>query len=133
MARITVSRNYEAPVSRVFEVFSDIEHCDQVIPDITRIEKLSDGPMGVGFRWRETRVMFKREATEVMEITQFETNRRYVAVAESCGARYESEYSFHEIDHGTRVDMTFSATPVTVMAKLMAIVIWNRHSSRPHP
>ncbi|MCZ6834637.1 MAG: SRPBCC family protein [Planctomycetota bacterium] len=120
MARIVVSKHYEAPLSRVFEVFSDIENCADRIPGILKIEKLSDGPMGVGFKWRETRIMFKKEATEEMEITIFEPERRYVSIAHNCGCLYESEYRFEESDRGTMVERSFSATPLTFMAKLFS-------------
>ena len=64
MAKIAVSHRYDAPISRVFEVYCDIEHCDQNISAITKVEPLTDGPFGVGYRWRETRLMFKKEATD---------------------------------------------------------------------
>ena len=41
------------------------------IPDITALEMLSEGPFGEGTRWRETRVMFKKEAVEEMWVTGF--------------------------------------------------------------
>ena len=63
-ASFTLSRHVETPVDRVFEVFSDIPRSHEMVDQIVRIEMLTDGPVGVGTRWRETRMMFKREATE---------------------------------------------------------------------
>lgn len=122
MAKIVVSRHYDAPLSRVFEVYSDIDNCAGRIPAILKIEPLTDLPFGVGYRWRETRVMFKKEATEEMEVVAFEPNRRYLVEAFNCGCRYETEFNFREEEGGTTVERSFSATPLTFMAKVMSPV-----------
>jgi len=121
MPSVTVSRTFNAPLARVFEVFTDIEHAAGRIPAITKIEPLTDQPFGVGYRWRETRLMMKREATETMTISEFEPNKRYIATADSCGCHYESEFRFTAEGAGrTRVDMMFTGRPVSFMAKVMS-------------
>ena len=64
MADITVSTHVYAPLERVFEVYTQIDKAAERIPGITDLEVLSEGPFGEGTRWRETRVMFKKKATE---------------------------------------------------------------------
>lgn len=117
---IRASRQINAPIDRVFDVFSDIEKAEDRIEGIKNIVILSDVKAGVGLRWRETRVMFGREATEEMEISAFRPNHSYEVVAESNGAAYHSIYTFKERNGGTHVEMVFSGKPVSLAAKLMS-------------
>ncbi len=120
MAKVAVSRSYQAPVSRVFEVFTDIANCAGRIPAIITIEPLTDQSFDVGYRWRETRLMFKKEATEEMWVTACEPNRRYFVEAESHGSHYTTEFIFTVEGEGTRVEMIFGAKPLSLFAKLMS-------------
>ncbi len=79
--------------------------------------------MQVGTKWKETREMFGKEATEIMWITALEPDKRYVAEAESHGTKYWSEFAFEEVDGGTRVQMTFRGTPQTLFAKIMSALM----------
>ena len=64
MPSFTLSRRVEALIDAVFAAFSDIPRGHEMIEQITAIEMLTDGPVGVGTRWRETRMMFKRAAID---------------------------------------------------------------------
>lgn len=112
-----------APVEHVFERFSDIPSTAGVISGIESVEMLTDGPVGVGTRFRETRVMFGKEATEEMEFTEYQPPHHYVVEARSHGAHYVSSFDFKSINNGTDVTLTFSATPETVMAKIMSVIM----------
>jgi hypothetical protein len=81
---------------------------------------LTPGPVGVGTRFKETRIVFKREATETFEFTAFEPNRRFEMVAVSCGALYRFEFRFTPEGAGTRLAFTFEVKAVSFWAKLMA-------------
>ena len=120
MATITVSKSIAAPSARVFELFADFENAAENVSGIKALELLNDGPVGVGTRFRETRVMFKKEAAEEMEVTAFEPDRSYTVACESCGCAYESRFDFVESGGGTEVTMTMNSRPLTFMAKLMS-------------
>jgi carbon monoxide dehydrogenase subunit G len=122
MTVIQVSTTIDAPIETVFALFSDLEHAPERIKAIKKLELLTPGPVGVGTRFRETRVLFGKEATEEMYFTVFEPSRRYEVRADSCGAAYRSVYEFRPQGSGTVVDVTFEARPVTLFAKLMAPV-----------
>jgi hypothetical protein len=64
--------------------------------------------------------MFKREATEEMEVTAFDPPRSYTLGCESCGCRYSTVMRFTPRGAGTDVAMTFEATPLTTFAKVMS-------------
>lgn len=110
---------------RVFEVFSDIEKAAERIDGIAKVEILSTVRHGMGLRWRETRVMFGKEATEEMEFIGFDEPAEYVVEAESHGTHYLSTYSFEELGPGqTKVTWTFEGTPKSFFAKLMSPLAW---------
>lgn len=120
MPSFSLTRRVEAPIDRVFEVFSDIPRADEMVDDIIRIEMLTDGPVGVGTRWRETRLMFKKEATEEMEVTAFDRGRSYTVGCQSCGCEYESTWRFESEGDATRVDFEMGYRPTTFLARVMS-------------
>ena len=115
-----MSKKVNAPSDSVFEVFSDLRSAADRISGITKLEVVTDGPVGVGTRFRETRVMFKRECTEEMEITGFEPGRSYTVHCESCGAVYDSTFRFTPDGPATRVEVEFNCRPVSFFAKIMS-------------
>ena len=68
--------------------------------------------------------MFGKEATETMEFTAFEPNRRYELVADSCGALYRTEFRFDPDGRGTLVTATFAAEARSFYAKLFKPLAW---------
>lgn len=110
-----------ARTDRVFEVFTDIANAAGRIKGISKVEILGDIRSGRGLRWRETRTMFGKEATEEMEITAFDPLRSYVVEAKSHGMHYLTRFTFEPADGGsaTRVTWVFEGTPITFTAKLM--------------
>jgi hypothetical protein len=107
-------------------VVTDIENAAKHIPAITSIEML-DGPRsGKGMRWRESRMMFGRTATETMEIVEWKppfshaSGGMYVATATNHGTFYRSEVRVAPSGTGSRVTFTFEATGRTIIARIMA-------------
>lgn len=120
MANLRVTKRIEASPARVFEAIADVPNWAEHISGIQKVEVLTDGPIGVGTRFRETRVFFKREATEEMEITEFEPGRGYVLECESCGCRYRTTTTVVPDGAGAQVELEMETTPVTFFAKLMS-------------
>jgi len=123
MAGFTVTKHIAASPAEVFERASDFAGAPRSIEAITAVELLTEGPVGVGTRFRETRRMFGREAVEEMEVTEFEPPRRYVLGCSNHGCRYRTELGFSERDGGTDVRMTFEAEPVTAFARIMTVLM----------
>ena len=55
MTNPTVEIQVAAPVERVFEVFTDLEHSAERVSNIQEIEVLTTGGFELGTRWLETR------------------------------------------------------------------------------
>ena len=121
---LQVSRLIPAPPEVVFEACSDFAGAAERISAIEKVEMLTDGPVGVGTRFRETRTMFGKAATEEMEVTRFEPNRSYTLEADSCGSHFVSRLDFVAEPGGCRVTMDVEARAVTLMAKLMSPLCW---------
>lgn len=122
MATVQTQRVIAAPAQRVWQVFTDIPGSVEAIGGISSVDVLSDGPFGPGFRWRETRTMFGRAATEEMWVTDAEELRSYEVAASSHGTDYLSRYTFEEVSGGTRVTVTFRGEPHSLAAKGMNLL-----------
>lgn len=123
MPSVTVSRTIQASAEEVFDASTDIHSWAEVVPAITQIEPLTEGPVGVGTRFRETRVMWGREATEEMEFLEFERPGRYVLGAESHGCRYRTTFTLTPDGSGTKLEMNFDGEPLTFGAKVMTFLM----------
>ncbi|MGW0777527.1 SRPBCC family protein [Streptomyces sp. NPDC002835] len=121
---VVVERLILAPPETVWRALTDIQGWESVLSGVERIEVLSSGPFGVGTRWRETRRMMGKEATEEMYVTACEPPERYVVEADSQGAHYVSEFRLLTAGpETTTVRLSFGAEPpggfMGVLAKLL--------------
>ncbi|HEX4607664.1 MAG TPA: SRPBCC family protein [Urbifossiella sp.] len=107
-----------APVPAVFAAFIDFGNAPSRVKDIVRLEVLTSGPVGVGTKFKETRVMFGREATETMELTAFEPNQLFELTAASCGAEFRTRFTFSPDGPGTRVGVEVQTAAKSFYAKL---------------
>lgn len=119
---VDVTTEINAPIEKVWAVCTDFINSDKVISGIDKVEVLEQPASGlVGFKWKETRTMFGKTATEIMWITNAIENSHYDVRAESHGSIYESTISMTAIENGTKLSMQFSGTPVKLGAKIMML------------
>jgi carbon monoxide dehydrogenase subunit G len=123
MSNVTTRRTIQAPAERVWALATDIPRSAQTLSGVNRIEMLSEGDFGPGTRWRETRTMFGREATEEMWVTEVDPGRAYTVEADSHGAHYVSTFAFTAVTpQQTEVVLDFGAQPHGTVAKVLAKV-----------
>jgi hypothetical protein len=115
---ITCTRLINAPQGRVFDVFTDLRRAPGRVKGITGLEVLTEGPVRQGTRFRETRTMFGKQATETMEITSFDAPRSYTVGCGSCGAHYTTRFTFTPEGPSTRVEMSCTVEARSFVAKL---------------
>ena len=121
MSGVTTRRTIHAPVERVWARATDIAGSPETISGISRVEMLSDGEFGVGTRWRETRTMIGREATEEMWVSAVDPGRSYTVEAESHGAHYVMTFTFTGLGpQQTEAVLAFDARPQGTVAKVLA-------------
>jgi carbon monoxide dehydrogenase subunit G len=116
MAKVKVSTEVKAPVERVFELFTDIEHAAEHVSGIKKIEVLSMGPFNLGYRWTETREVMGRLDDATMEISSFERNRTYTVTHHKggvlgSGVRIDATFTFEPVPAGTKVSIEFELHP----------------------
>jgi hypothetical protein len=105
---------------QIWNVVTDIQGSKQVISAIKDIEILEEPADGfLGFKWKETRTMFGKEATEVMWVVESEENKYYQTRAESHGAIYLSNIMIKEKDDGCILSMGFESQAVSFGGRLM--------------
>ena len=124
MTTLLASRDVAAPADKVWSVLIDLDGSPSTISAISSIERLDGGDgFGVGTKWRETRTMFGREATEEMEGTSVDPGRSYTVEADGpVGVRYITTMSVEPTGEGSRVSMKFEAEPTTLLARVGALV-----------
>ena len=118
---IEVSENIKSPKQDVWKTIVDIENAEKSIPAILKVEVLERPTNGlVGLKWRETRKMFGKEATETMWITCAEENHWYETQAFSSGCEYNTRITVEETSDGTKLSMRLETIPKTLIARLMS-------------
>ena len=114
-----VEQHVEATPATVWAIITDLDRYADVA-DIVALERLDDGAgFGVGTKWRETRRMFGREATEDMWVTEIDAGRKYVVEAESHGAHYRSVLEVSPEANGSRLSMQFDGVGTNVVTKVL--------------
>lgn len=124
MAGFNFHQRVEAPIDRVFEVFTDFEKAPERVESIEQVEFLTDGPVGEGTRLRETRTISGVKATEELTITRFDPGHGYAVTCESHGCVISTACLFYPVgEKATTVEVAFDAEPQTMMAKMKVALL----------
>lgn len=90
----------------VFEVLSNPTKATEFLDNITESRKLTDGPIAIGTKFRETRVVNGEEASADLLVSAYEPNTHVGISAEAEGIRVEYHYHLSPEGGGTRVRWT---------------------------
>jgi len=122
--QINVDGLINASSKIVWDTITDIKSAEHNIKGIDSIEILKEPEDGLlGLKWRETRTMMGRSATEDMWISALEDGKWYEVDAESHGTKYKTRITLKEQNGGTHYEMVFNAEPITLSAKLMSLTM----------
>jgi len=125
MTTVTVDTHVAAPVARVFEVFTDLEHGAERVSNIQAIKVLTTGGFHLGTRWLETRVVLGQSDSAEMEVTAFERNRTYTITHHKAGTRIDTVFTFEPVvDDSTTVRIEFSLEGHGLPPGLLAPLAW---------
>ena len=119
MSRTIVTRRIEAPVDRVFETVSDIGNFSKAISGIVNVEFMSEQRLGVGTRFKETRLMNGREAMVELEVTEFARNDHVRLVSDTHGTVWDTVFRVSDVGGATELVMTMDANAYKLLPKLM--------------
>ncbi len=124
MTTVTVESQVEAPVTQVFEVFTDLEHGAEHVSNIQKMEVLTTGGFALGTRWRETREVMGHLDSAEMEVTAFERNRTYTITHHKAGTRIDAVFTFEPSQTGTKVRIAFALDSHGLPPGLLAPLMW---------
>ncbi|MBJ8343507.1 SRPBCC family protein [Antrihabitans sp. YC2-6] len=122
---IRLSKAIDAPPSAVWHVLTDLDNADATLRGVRKVERLDGSGYEVGTRWRETRTIMGKTATEEMWVAEIEPERRTVIRASSDGADYMTEFLLEPKGAGTELAVAFSADAARVgaVAKMLMTVV----------
>ena len=123
MKPVEVTTRVNAPRDKVFAVFTDFPSAPDRVEEVLSVEMLSSGPVGVGTRFRETRMQSGGGQTLAFELTEFEAPSRYVIQTYAAATLWRTEYTFDALGAETRVSLVMSAIPQTLLARLMGVLL----------
>jgi len=124
MANVVVTEQISAPVEKVFQAFTDIEHGAERVSGIKEIEILTAHSFSLGSRWRETREVLGRLDEAEMEVTAFERNRSYTITHHKAGVRIDTVFTFEPVAGGTKVSIEFGLNPQGLPPGLLSPIEW---------
>jgi len=117
---IVVSKTIAAAPARVFQSLADIPNAPRTFSSVVKIEMLTPGPIGVGSRWKETRIVDGTKGTKTVEMTQFEPHKRFVTEAVKMGLRMRMTCVVEpSADDAATVTLTMQTTPHNLLGKLL--------------
>ncbi|MCH2152492.1 MAG: SRPBCC family protein [Phycisphaerales bacterium] len=121
MARFELNMLIKAPVERVFDVFTTLDRLADRHEDIVEIERVTDGPIGPGTIFNETRSVFGREFTSTMEFSEFAPDNHWVISSKSGGFLYRFAFDLQPEAEGTRLILQTTSKPLNPIAFLLGL------------
>lgn len=118
--QLSVDIKINKPKADVWAAITDIKNSANMIDAILHIEVLNEPDNGfIGFKWKEKRQMFGKDAFETMWITEAVENEYYITHAESHGSVYNTNLSLIETESGCTLTMSFQAQGKSFLMKLL--------------
>lgn len=93
------------PPQEVFEFITSPENAPKVVHSVKQMVPITDGPIQVGTRYRETRVMRGKEEHAELEVVAYEPARHYGVKNHTQGIDTVYRYTFQPEANGTRVNL----------------------------
>jgi carbon monoxide dehydrogenase subunit G len=103
MASFELTEWIARPPEELFQFLTDPQNVSRVSPNIQSLEQLTQGPVGKGTRYRETRLVNGKPARADLEVTEYEPPRTYAMRNETEGIATVYRYTFLPENNGTRV------------------------------
>jgi len=122
MARVEGEIVISRPVEEVFDFVADERNEPRYNPRMRVVEQISEGPIGVGTRFRTELETMGRTMPMVVEFTGFERPWRLGSVTRTSMMETEGALTFESVPGGTRMCWSWDVRPHAAM-RVMAPVV----------
>jgi uncharacterized protein YndB with AHSA1/START domain len=122
MAGFKMNEWIACPPERVFEFITDSNNAPQIVPSVKSSVKLSEGPPGVGTRYRETRLMGGKAQQAELEVSEYAEPERYAMRNVSDGIETVYRYSLRSERNGTRIDLVCEIKAAGIKKLMLPVV-----------
>ena len=90
------------------------------------VEPLTAVPLRLGSSWRQTRTVFGRSHSQVLEVSEWDPPRAMTTTASESGARYVMRHRLERDGDGTLIEVRFGAEPTNLLAALVQRLMGRR-------
>ena len=112
-----VSGQIAAPVQQVWSVLADVERTPEWSASMTSVQRLDDGPLGVGSR---VRIEQPRLPAAVWQVTELTPERSFTWATSRAGVTTSASHLLEPTDNGTRATLVVDqAGPLAAVAGLL--------------
>jgi carbon monoxide dehydrogenase subunit G len=101
--RFESSIEINAPVKKVWALIDKLEEWPQWMPSIKKIQRVSNGPLGVGSQLSVTARVSRVTVKLLMTITKFVPERNVVMQGKTLGTNLTRFYNLEPVDGKTKV------------------------------
>jgi uncharacterized protein YndB with AHSA1/START domain len=111
MARVSGDILIDRPVEQVFDYVADQRNEPIYNPQMLQSEKITDGPIGVGTRFRATARAQRRTVEMLIEITEYDRPRRLGSRTAMASVDVNGGSTFEPVDGATRMSWSWEVSP----------------------
>jgi hypothetical protein len=111
MANVNGEILIERPVEEVFDFVADQRNEPIYNPRMQQSEKITDGPIGVGTRFRATARSGRRGVEMLIEVTEFQRPSRFGARTTMSSVDVDGGLTFDPVDGATRMSWSWRVSP----------------------
>ena len=122
--KLEIEIEINAPKVKVWEAITNVQDWDKTVSGVEKVEVLEQPSNGLlGLKWRETRTLFGKTATEVMWVTEATDQEFYETRAENHGAVYITRRTVKGQGDQSSLIVEFSGQAQSMVAKIMSAIM----------
>ena len=111
------------PPKEVFDFIAASDNAPKIAPSVKSMVKLTEGPVSVGTRYRETRLMGGKEQQADLEIVEFEPIQKYAMQNVTEGVETVYRYNFQPERDGTRIDLVCEVKAKGIKKLMLPMIV----------
>lgn len=121
---VTVERMIDAPVQRVWSIFTDLAGRPHWLSTVESVEPLTSGAFGPGTAWRETRLVAEgAPVVEELRVLDADPPHSVTLASPGIGADYRMTYTFTSLGERTLVRVVLRGTPRGAASRVLAVLL----------